>query len=349
MSRAASDLVWSNFFQFSYNSYSEDAEGCGLKASHPELSSKPVLRWDDKLWDDLVGQMVDAGVNQVIFSLGDGIKYDSHPEIAVQGAWTPAEMKAEKARLAGLGIDLVPKLNFSAGHDLWLGDYHRMVSTPTYYQVCSDLIAEVIDIFDNPPLFHLGYDEETWYHQTWYEYVVIRQHDLWWRDFLWFVEQVESRGSRPWIWSDKIWTHTSEFMARMPKSVIQSNWYYSPNFDPKIDQAKAAERGLDLSLPPTARKETTPFHAYKDLEAGGWDQVPAASVDVADDSFPDTVTWVQGNLPRTQVLGFMQTTWRALLEPYRDRFELGIAKIAEGRERYDPDGWAVEAEEAAAR
>ena len=36
-------------------------------------------------------------------------------------------MKAEKARLAALGIDLVPKLNFSTAHDLWLGDYHRMV------------------------------------------------------------------------------------------------------------------------------------------------------------------------------------------------------------------------------
>ena len=204
MSRSVDDLIWSNFFQFSYNSYTEDAEKCGW-TGHPDIGYKPYLRWDDKLWSDLTGQMVDAGVNQIIFSLGDGIKYDSHPEIAVDGAWTPAEMKAEIRRLAELGITLVPKLNFSTGHDLWLGDYHRMVSTPTYYQVCSDLIAEVIDIFDNPPLFHLGYDEETWHHQSWYEYVVVRAHDLWWRDFLWFVEQVESRGSRPWIWADKIW------------------------------------------------------------------------------------------------------------------------------------------------
>jgi hypothetical protein len=211
-----------------------------------------------------------------------------------------------------------------------------MVSTPTYYRVCEDLIAEVIDIFDGPPLFHLGYDEETWDHQSRYEYVVIRQHDLWWRDFLWFVEQVESRGSRPWIWSDKIWTHTSECMARMPKSVVQSNWYYSSNFDPELDQQEASERGIDLSIPPTERRETTPFHAYRDLVAGGWDQVPAASVDVTDDSFPDTVTWVQGNLPRERVLGFMQTTWRPLIERYRDRFELGIAKMAEGLQRYDP-------------
>jgi hypothetical protein len=341
MPRPASDLMWSNFLQFSYNSYSEDAEGCGWQYKHPELSGKPFLRWDDKLWDDLVAQMVDAGVNQVIFSLGDGIKYDSHPEIAVDGAWTPAEMKAEKDRLANLGITLVPKLNFSTAHDLWLGEYHRMVSTPTYYRVCEDLIAEVIAIFDNPPLFHLGYDEETWVHQRHYEYVVIRGHDLWWRDFLWFVAQVESRGSRPWIWSDKIWTHTSEFMARMPQSVIQSNWYYPDMFDPETDRARAAERGIDLALPPTERNETTPFHAYKDLETGGWDQVPAGSVDVDPDNLPNTVTWVQGNLPEAHVLGFMQTTWRPMLEPYRDILELGVAKLAEGKARYDPDGWVL--------
>ena len=341
MPRTDQDLIWSNFFQFSYNSYSEDAEAGGFKWHHPELTGKPFLRWDDKLWDDLVGQMVQAGVNQVIFSLGDGIRYDSHPEIAVEGAWTPAEMKAEKARLADLGITLVPKLNFSTAHDLWLGDYHRMVSTPIYYQVCSDLIAEVIDIFDNPPLFHIGYDEETWQHQSWYEYAVIRAHDLWWRDFLWFVDQVESRGSRPWIWSDKIWTHTSEFMARMPKSVIQSNWYYGANFDPDIDRAEAAAEGIDLALPPTERDRTTMFHAYEDLKAGGWDQVPAGSVDVAASNFPNTVTWVQQNLPRKNVLGFMQTTWRPMMPAYRPEFELAIEKIAEGRSRYDEEAWVT--------
>ena len=340
MADGARELIWSNFFQFSYNSYTEDAEKCGW-TGHPDIGYKPYLRWDDKLWDDLTKQMVDAGANQIIFSLGDGIKYDSHPEIAVEGAWTPAEMKGEIKRLADLGITLVPKLNFSTGHDLWLGDYHRMVSTPAYYEVCSDLIAEVIDIFDNPPLFHLGYDEETWVHQSWYEYVVVRAHDLWWRDFLWFVDQVESRGSRPWIWSDKIWTHTSEFMARMPKSVIQSNWYYWKNFDLEVERANALEQGIDLSVPPSERKETTPFHAYMDLEAGGWDQIPAGSIDNVDANFPDTVTFAQRHLPQARVLGFMQTTWRPMIEAYRDRFELGIEALAEGKRRYDPNGWAI--------
>ena len=186
-------------------------------------------------------------------------------------------MKAEKARLAALGIDLVPKLNFSTAHDLWLGEYHRMVSTDIYYRVCSDLIAEVIDIFDNPPLFHLGYDEETWQHQHWYEYAVIRAHDLWWRDFLWFVEQVESRGSRPWIWSDKIWTHTSEFMARMPPSVIQSNWYYGANFDPEVTASRPPRAGSTSRFrQPSARRRRPSTRTTTSMRAGGTKSRPAA-------------------------------------------------------------------------
>lgn len=344
MHRPADDLIWSSFFQFSYNFYSDYTLASGHHPgfeSNPDLSWSPTMRWDQKLWEDLTTQIVQAGGNQVIFSLGDGIRYDSHPEIAVDGAWTPAEMKAEIARLKAVGLELVPKLNFSTAHDLWLGEYHRMVSTPTYYAVCADLIAEVIDIFDQPPLFHLGYDEEIWQHQAWYEYSVMRQHDLWWRDFLWFVEQVESRGSRPWIWSDKVWSHCDEFMARMPPDVIQSNWYYWKNFDLDIDQATARDKGLDLTVPPGTRRETTPLHAYMDLMAGGWDQIPAGSIDLEDDNFPDTIPFVQWHLPSSKVLGFMQTTWRPMLEPYRNRFERGIEQMAEARNRYDPDGWVM--------
>lgn len=128
----------------------------------------------------------------------------------------------------------------------------------------------------------------------------------------------------------------------MPKSAIQSNWYYGENFDSEVDRHQAAGNDLDLALAPgTARTRTTPLHAYLDIEAGGFDQVPAGSIDVADTNFPDTVPWVQRNLPSRRVLGFMQTTWRPMLETYRDRFELGIEAFAEGRRRYDPDGWAI--------
>jgi hypothetical protein len=141
-------------------------------------------------------------------------------------------LRREIVRLNELGLEVVPELNFSTTHDLWLGPYHRMISTPDYYRVCADLIAEVIDLFDRPRFFHLGFDEETLEQQRGYEYVVLRQHDLWWRDLLWFVTQVESRGVRPWVWADASWTQTDQFLKRMPASVVQSNWHYEATFVP---------------------------------------------------------------------------------------------------------------------
>ncbi len=34
-------------------------------------------------------------MNMVIIDLGDGVKYDSHPEIAVTGAWSPQKLMRE--------------------------------------------------------------------------------------------------------------------------------------------------------------------------------------------------------------------------------------------------------------
>ena len=70
----------------------------------------------------------------------------------------------DRPGLRALGIEPLPKLNFSTCHDAWLGPYSRMVSTPAYYDVCRDLIDEVAELFGGPRFFHLGMDEETAQH-----------------------------------------------------------------------------------------------------------------------------------------------------------------------------------------
>ena len=64
----------------------------------PELKGddsiyRPELRFDRSLWDDLLKKMQQAGMNMVVIDLGDGVKYESHPEIAVKGAWSTAELR----------------------------------------------------------------------------------------------------------------------------------------------------------------------------------------------------------------------------------------------------------------
>src|SRR5690606_38528745 len=136
-------------------------------------------------------EMAAVGMNMVVLNIGDSIQYESHPEISIKNAWSHEKLKSELAKCRSLGIEPIPKLNFSACHDLWLGKYSRMLSTDIYYEVCRDIINEVCVLFDYPRFFHLGMDEETANHQRNLKYAVIRQYDLWWGDLYFLIGQVE--------------------------------------------------------------------------------------------------------------------------------------------------------------
>ncbi|MBQ9430453.1 MAG: Tat pathway signal protein [Kiritimatiellae bacterium] len=218
------------------------------------------LRTDEAIWRKATDYLRAKGMNMVLIDVGEGVVYPSHPEIAAEDAWSPEKLKAELARLRGMGLEPIPKLNFSATHDAWLKDYQRMVSTKKYYQVCQDVIADLAEIFGHPRFFHLGYDEETANHQSGQEYVVVRRGELWWHDFLWFIKTTENAGMRPWIWSDYGWHHP-EFISRCPKSVLQSNWYYDEDGE-----------GFDLS---TVKKPY--LKLYLELDKAGFDQIPGGS------------------------------------------------------------------------
>jgi len=260
------------------------------------------------LWNELTEEMVRSGLNLIVIDLGEAVRYESHPELAIEGAWSVEQLREELARLRGLGLEPIPKLNFSTCHDYWLGDYARMVSTPKYYEVCADLIKEVSAIFDKPRFFHLGYDEENYGVQSTYDYVVIRQGELWWHDFLFFVSNVEKAGVRPWIWSDYYWHHPEEFLNRMPKSVVQSNWYYGEKFD--TDEVKAVP-------------------AYHDLDQAGFDQIPCGSNWSCDTNFKGTVDFCREQIAPERLLGFLMAPWRFTVEEDRESLFKSIQQVKE--------------------
>ena len=254
---------------------------------------KDFLNFDEATFHAATEHLAQKGMNLVMIDVGEGLVYPSHPELGVKGSWSVEELRAEIARLRDMGFEVIPKLNFSACHDTWLKDYHRMVSTSRYYEVCRDVINDVAEIFDRPRLFHLGYDEETAAHQRDHLYVVCRQGDLWWHDFLWFVGVVEKAGCRPWIWSDYVWNHRDEFLKRMPKSVLQSNWYYGASFDKTDKNGKAR----------------TYVAAYEWLDRAGFEQVPTGSNFSCDTNFDGTVKFCDANCDRSLVKGYMMAPW----------------------------------------
>ena len=309
--KAAHDKMWGCLIHLSFNMWEEyiapEREGRGYR---------PDLRVSDTLWSEAREKMVKEGMNMVLIDLGDAIKYKSHPEIAVNNAWSRSRLKNELAKFRAAGLEPVPKLNFSTGHDTWLGKYSRMVSTNEYYAVCKDLIDEVIDLFDKPKYFHLGMDEEDAEHQRFYQYIVVRQKDLWWKDFYFLMNEVEKKGSRPWIWSDAIWHRPDDFLKKMPKSVLQSNWYYRKTFD-------------DLTLPQ--------LKAYTDLDAHGYDQIPTGTSYYPDiqQNMMGNVQYCSKNIADERLLGFLQSVWVPTIDENRELILKGIELTGDAKKWYD--------------
>ena len=55
----------------------------------------PELQVDDSVWKDTIDFLPSQGINTVLIDVGDAIQYESHPEIAIPGAWTKQKMKDE--------------------------------------------------------------------------------------------------------------------------------------------------------------------------------------------------------------------------------------------------------------
>lgn len=309
--------IWGLLLHISFNMW-EDEAGPGLPAEEQYRASRDYLRCDDELFAELTEKAAVAGANMVVLDLGDGIEYTSHPEIAVRGAWSTTRLREELARLRKLGLEPIPKLNFSACHDAWLGTYQRQVSTAPYYQTCADLISEVNTLFDGPRFFHLGMDEETPEHQEHHQYVVVRQHDLWWHDLEFLCDEVRKAGSRPWVWADPAWRKVGTYYARMQKTVVQSNWYYGMGF------GSASEQGRPRALEGDER-----YLTYLDLDDHGFDQIPTGGNHFGHLNFSSTVEFCAKRLQPDRLLGFLQAPWRPTLPERREHHLAAIEELSD--------------------
>ena len=323
-------MIWANLLHLSYNMWGDNI---AEQYRDPDMECKtcletrfwvngyrPFLTFDEDMWNILLKEMVSAGINMVIIDLGDAVAYESHPEIAVKNAWKPEKLKKEIVKMRKLGLEPIPKLNFSAAHDIWLGEYSRMVSTRKYYEVCSNLINEIIDIFDTPRFFHLGMDEELPQHQAKLNYMVVRQNELWWGDLYYLIGEVEKRNVRSWIWSDYGWNHPEMFFKKMPKSVLQSNWWY---------------RGTSFDVDTLEEPNKTHVKFYYDLEKHGYDQVPTGSNHYIDENMEATVENCAKFIAPERLYGFMQSPWRPTLPACMQEHQNAIDQLGRAIKKYN--------------
>ena len=249
---------------------------------------------DLEVWDETVKHLANRKFNLLLIDVGDGVKYESHPEISAPDAWEKDFLKKKLDEARALGLTPIPKLNFSTGHDTWLKKYRRMISTPEYYKVCADLIKEVCELFGNPELFHLGFDEEDAKTQAHNEMIIVRGERLWFHDLNLLAAECAHYGARPWIWSDYIWDHKESFLKYMSKDIMQSNWYYQPFMD---------------SFPGASYPFREWIDAYELLDKNGFDQIPTCSAWVNNINIMQTLGYCKDKLSTEHLSGIMVAPW----------------------------------------
>lgn len=307
------------------------------------------IRFDEELWEEIVKNAAASGINCIVLDLGRGVQYHSHPEISCSWAWSHNRVKQELRRLRDMGIELIPKLNFSAVHDAWLGEYERMVSTTVYYRVCRDLIWEVAELFEHPRYFHLGLDEEDIYNAKSLPLMVVRQGELLWHDLQFFLDCVRDTGCTPWIWGDLCINHPEEFRKRIPtEDIVLSPWCYMSireDHFTRIDSrpehiryySKEEFRHLNLTY-----VEEEPFHVRFREQAiptarDGYLCVPCVSVH-SDCRWnaPDMLELYSTQAPDDRVLGYMTAPWRATTRDNEEKFRQSLRTFREAREEFYP-------------
>lgn len=316
------------------------------------FAEQPTLRFEDEAWEKIVDAAVENGFNQIVLDLGEGVQYQSHPELSVPGAWSHERVREEVHALRERGIELIPKLNFSATHHLWLREYRRMLGLPKYYEVCKALIQEVYELFEKPRFFHLAMDEEgekLFFEE--FDIVAYRRGDFFLNDLQFFFDYVKELGAKPWIWLDPYWDYPEEFKKRFPAdSVMLSPWYYRglarENFTPltlreeyqRFTKGKYAPYNLQYV-------EDDPFHESKFRERflntavpaaeAGYDIVPCASIIFGNTINPDEIVkYFTENAPKDRLAGFMVAPWKQTLMADVDEIVENMQLLKQARDKY---------------
>ncbi len=304
---------------------------------------RETMDFDDAVWEKTLQKAADCGFNTIVLDVGDGVAYDSHPEIRVNNAWSKERVKAELDRCRKLGLTLIPKLNFSATHDHWLRQYADMLATDTYRKVADDLIREIYEMFGGPAYIHLGMDEEN----EIYIHNNQRPGKLYWEDMRSLVDSVKATGAKPWIWADPLFEKPLMYATNFaPEEVVISPWYYHafrPEHFTPTDAAPeyvnyyGREQFARLNL---RYVEDDPFHSVfrsiaLPLMQKGYCYIPCASVcNRCAYNTPELVEHFVNGAPDDQLLGFMTAPWGPTQEDNWEKIAQSLELMGEAVKNY---------------
>ena len=305
-----------------------------------------TFTFEEKAWRNLVELAKQKGLNMIILDLGEGVQWLSHPELSIEGAWSHSKVREEVLRLREMGIELIPKMNFSACHHLWLGQYRLMMCTPTYYTVCRDLIQEAYEMFLHPSAIHLGMDEEGSETQfKIYDHIVnYRKGDIYWHDYDFLVECVRDLGATPWVWGDSAIDDYVNFKKHVKPEddlVLNPWWYHAwkpehfSKFDSQPHWKVHSINHPELTYFEELHEKT--IEGYRTLARDGYKLVPCGSFFEGNVwCFDDLLDEFKTLCKPENLLGFMTAPWKHTIEANTPFHEMDFEQLRLAKEKYFP-------------
>jgi hypothetical protein len=203
--------------------------------------------------------------------------YESHPEIATEGAWSVGKLRGELARLRRLRTLTDPEDELFTSHDIGSGNTSDGL-TPEYYRVAG--LDREARHFRHARFFQSATTKRTLNHVG-HAFVACGKASLVARSQL-VREDREKAGMRAWMWSDRSGKHRDEFLKPHARSVVQSNGTMTT---PSIRAPSAGAR-----------------HELIDLDKAGFARFHLLDY-VTDVNTAGLVDFCRKNLGRDQVLG----------------------------------------------
>jgi hypothetical protein len=113
----------------------------------------------------------------------------------------------------------------------------------------------------------------------------------------------------------------------MPKSVLQSNWYYGLRFD-----WEAKEEPVEKPS-----QWRTYVKAFNDLEAHGYDQIPCGTSIYPNNqqNMLNNVQYCVQHIADSRLFGFLQTPWKATIDENRELILNGIELMGNAKKWYE--------------
>jgi len=203
----------------------------------------------------LIDAMYQAGLNLLVIDCADGLKYESHPELARHYSVPMSTLRELAKRAASHGIEVMPKLNFAQSalhqHNHWFRPHNRLFDSEEYWKLAFEVVDEILDVVKPQRFFHIGMDEDHWRSYRQYVEAIKTLH-----------RGLKERGLRAVIWNDSAceWPaaeiHRAKSLAAekaIPRDVVQVLWDYG-GVKPDILR-RIREEGFELWGAPGGKPE----------------------------------------------------------------------------------------------